>query len=871
MFAGSAAGSIARSTGAATARQGHWSSPEGRAELRYQLLEVRELGPLTTADLAEALLETEQSEVPLPPDLTLSLAASVASDWPSREPVPAVEVDATVQAYRRLLTTEQRAATVQYLLAPLLGHFVGRGEPGRAIEVVEDGIGALDLGHVLRPYFAHQLIDLHLTRGDVDAALATAREAIDEASDHGADEQVQSALAGMFGVAQLFRGLPDQAAGPIADDFRFQLARVEAEEPLNLGFLLAAHIHQADLYLVTDRMEDLLQEVAPALEHPEWFVRAPAARPQVGVRVGLAHVGLAFRSSELGAAGVERHLAEAGRLFREALDDPHAGEIERLRCEIWLAFTAQREERWADSAELLDRARERLSPALESDGRERRWLAVLRVRAARALGWSGGLAAAAEEDLRAVHRGLNAWWQAQESRRGGLGPLRDPTDRWVVAEAARLASSDGGQAAALAVLEAPRRAGSLARDLGVGGLPAAGAGSTLAPGGGALVFFPLWFEPTVVIATDARGVERFEVAPLVELQPLLREYSGLLESAPPVEASARRARTEELRRIGGELGDRLFTPALRAHVGDWNALVLVGRDLLDDFVFEGLPWDGSWLGTRFAVSYLPSLEMGFALRARTAPVERPDAEAWMVTEPELGAAVRAAHAELGPLGLSSEERDALQPPEAWSLRSLSGAEATLAALRDARPGSYLQVFTHGVRDASRERSAGLVLAPAGEHSGLAFSEDVELLHAPGLVVLAACGSGRGPMRQGDGGVSDLSGAFLRAGARTVVLSSTNLAVDAVVRMLPPFHAALGEGAGVAEALRRARASLAQDEAFSDPFFHGLWVAVGDANQPVLETTPRPQPGLSDGVYWAMALAAAGIVVAGLVRRSRLSA
>ena len=866
--------------------QESWNTPEARAEL-HALAQADELGNLSGEELARALAETELSGTPLEPELTLLLAASRASEWAALGAVPASEVEVVTAAYRRLLETDERERATRYVLVHLLGLFAREGRPERALELLAEGIDALDEGHVLRPYFFHQLVDLHLATGDVEGAREVAQRAVAEAVESGAGEEVLSALRGMAGVVQLFLGLHDRAAGPIRDDFTYQRGRVERGERLNLGFLLGAHIHQADAYLVTFRFRELLEEVAPALDRAEWFVRAPAARSALAVRVGLAHVGLAFRRDAGDAVAVETRLERAAKLFEEALADPQIGEIDRLRCEVWLAFTAQREGRWSDSLELLESARGRASDGLGPGAREPRWVAVLRLRAARALEAPAEVVASAEDDLRRALADMDAWWRAQPVRRGGLGVLSDPTDRWVLDEAARLElAGAGGAEAALAVLERAREAASLARDLEVEPFDLELARATLLPErGGALVYLPVWFGPTRVFALDRERVETYAAAPLMELLPVLHEFEALVESPPPANAAARRARTETLRGLGTELRDALVPPALQERLAGWDSVTVVGADLLESVGFECLPWGEGWLGAELAVGYLPSFSVGLALARRALADEsggdadgdsgansgaNSGAGTWLVLEPELGDDVRAAHPYLADLALDGDERAALSTvPESWDARVVSGAAATWSAVLEARPARYLHVFTHGVRDPSRERSAGLVLAPEAERAGLVWSEDVELLRAPELVVLAACGSGRGPTRRGDGGASDLGGAFLRAGAGTVVLAPTDLAAEAIVAMMPAFHEGLASGASSAAALTAARARLASSERFADPFYHGLLRAVGLAHRPVFEAEEAPA-ALSPAVAWlgAGVLLALAVAIARATRARR---
>ena len=100
----------------------------------------------------------------------------------------------------------------------------------------------------------------------------------------------------------------------------------------------------------------------------------------------------------------------------------------------------------------------------------------------------------------------------------------------------------------------------------------------------------------------------------------------------------------------------------------------------------------------------------------------------------------------------------------------------------------------------------------GGTSGLTTCDDVERnLELSGLVVLSACGTALGPKRLGDDDLAHLGGAFLRAGAAAVVLSRSQVGYGPTLELMEGLHARLAAGDPPAEALRRARADLKEDD------------------------------------------------------------
>lgn len=149
------------------------------------------------------------------------------------------------------------------------------------------------------------------------------------------------------------------------------------------------------------------------------------------------------------------------------------------------------------------------------------------------------------------------------------------------------------------------------------------------------------------------------------------------------------------------------------------------------------------------------------------------------------------------------------------LKTLLGASATELALRKARLHQYdvIHLSTHGLSDATawqkhhpslRVTQPTLLLGSKGKHDGLMRLDEVVTLKTRArLVVLSGCTTGRGWRSLGDGAYG-LAGAFLSAGAQSVVASMWDVADLATGRLMQLFYTNLSKKQDAARALRNAQ-------------------------------------------------------------------
>ncbi|MDH3220432.1 MAG: CHAT domain-containing protein, partial [Gammaproteobacteria bacterium] len=93
-----------------------------------------------------------------------------------------------------------------------------------------------------------------------------------------------------------------------------------------------------------------------------------------------------------------------------------------------------------------------------------------------------------------------------------------------------------------------------------------------------------------------------------------------------------------------------------------------------------------------------------------------------------------------------------------------------------------------------------------------------------LVVLSACETGLGNIKQGEG-VFGLQRAFTLAGANTVVMSLWNVPDKETRELMVDFYGRITNGQPRAEALRQAQ--MAMKKKYPDPLYWGAFICLGD--------------------------------------------
>lgn len=286
-------------------------------------------------------------------------------------------------------------------------------------------------------------------------------------------------------------------------------------------------------------------------------------------------------------------------------------------------------------------------------------------------------------------------------------------------------------------------------------------------------------------------------------------------------------------RLASEVGRIWFTP-LERHLEGVRHIVVFSPDLCGGGPLSALSdSSGRPIGDRFSISYVPSATW-YTLAARSRHASPRTGSTLVVADP----AFRAAK-EGGWLPLAGS-RDEIASARAalGDVHVLQGEQASARALRDlARRGELarfrvLHFSTHTAADGVAVMGSSLVLAPnrPGEPESHITAREISetwRLDAD-LVCLTGCEATSG-MRAASQGFLGLQQALLRAGARSVLVSTWPVEDRATALLMREFYSRLVRGSGaeeraraLQEAQRAVRLFRAPDG--SQPYAHPVYWA-----------------------------------------------
>jgi tetratricopeptide (TPR) repeat protein len=285
----------------------------------------------------------------------------------------------------------------------------------------------------------------------------------------------------------------------------------------------------------------------------------------------------------------------------------------------------------------------------------------------------------------------------------------------------------------------------------------------------------------------------------------------------------------------------LLPDDLAKRLGNAREIIVVPHGALGLVPFAALPFDsaGIPLGRRYAIRYTPSLA---ALRqaesrrglpagaARTAALRR----ALVVGNPTMpDSATFGETFVLAPL--PQAEVEGRWVARRFGSQGLIGPAATEATVRRRLAAApVVHLATHGYAYASEGRVRQSFIALARGRGQDGFLTIGEVLDAPAptlsadLVVLSACQTGLGDLKQAEGTVG-LQRAFLAKGARSVLVSLWSVSDQATALLMRRFYTHwLGDRdrPSKAESLRRAQEEVRARPEFRDPLYWAAFQLVG---------------------------------------------
>jgi CHAT domain-containing protein/tetratricopeptide (TPR) repeat protein len=314
------------------------------------------------------------------------------------------------------------------------------------------------------------------------------------------------------------------------------------------------------------------------------------------------------------------------------------------------------------------------------------------------------------------------------------------------------------------------------------------------------------------------------------------------------------------RQSGADVSHQLFNSLIAPIPEAENAtrLIVVPDGVLNLLPFEALrDQQGQYLLRSKTISYVPSGTILDALRhaENEPPAARPLLAVGDVAYENQGGAghripkpasflgrVERPIADLSGMALRDlpETRE-----EVREIGKIAGPDAVLLMGKGATETAFkkepldrfrvLHLAVHGFADTQYPERSALVLgadSEAGDDGLLQVREIIRLRLNAELTTLSACDTGVGKL-QGQEGISNLVGAFLVAGSRSVVASLWGAEDTSASALMERFYDYLAHGENTSSALRNAKLDLLAK--FGDqlsPYYWAEFVSVGETSAPV---------------------------------------
>lgn len=315
---------------------------------------------------------------------------------------------------------------------------------------------------------------------------------------------------------------------------------------------------------------------------------------------------------------------------------------------------------------------------------------------------------------------------------------------------------------------------------------------------------------------------------------LLAARGGTLEGR-----TARPVGGAPLALAGGTLSRTLRLTESLVHLGSVREVVIVPQGPLALVPFTVLPAGslGEPFGMSRALRYSPSLATLEQAERRPRPaLARGRAPLAVVVGNPLMPEMAAAGGERGALApLPGAEQESRAVAAQLGAEALIGARASESEVRKRLVRApVVHLATHGFAYSAEARALAsfVALAPDSVHDGALtvgeLLDDPSLRLTAELVVLSACQTGLGDLKQAEGTVG-LQRAFLARGARSVLVSLWNVSDEATGRLMEAFYRHwLGNSSRTskAEALRRAQEEVRKTPGFEHPRFWAAFQLVG---------------------------------------------
>ena len=325
-------------------------------------------------------------------------------------------------------------------------------------------------------------------------------------------------------------------------------------------------------------------------------------------------------------------------------------------------------------------------------------------------------------------------------------------------------------------------------------------------------------------------------------------------------------KSKDVKKLARAVDEKVMSP-IRALLGDATHLLISPDGNLNLIPFEALVDEKNrYLIENYSITYLTSgrdlLRMQTARTSKSKPLlvanptfgEPEKAAADGATDRSSRNKKRQSHIAtrnlsdtyFAPLGGTIQEARSIQTlfPEATFLTE---ANATETSLKQATAPRILHIATHGYFLQDDEKSgksndkienpllrSGLALAGANRHKGDGKDDGIlTALEASGLnlwgtklVVLSACDTGLGEVKNGEG-VYGLRRAFVLAGTESMVMSLWSVSDYATRELMTDYYKNLKNGMGRNAALRQVQLEMLKKNGRQHPFYWASFIQSGE--------------------------------------------
>jgi CHAT domain-containing protein/Tfp pilus assembly protein PilF len=358
----------------------------------------------------------------------------------------------------------------------------------------------------------------------------------------------------------------------------------------------------------------------------------------------------------------------------------------------------------------------------------------------------------------------------------------------------------------------------------------------------------------------------------------LGETRSIDEAINALRRALRDPKRNDVRQLARALDQKVMLP-VRALAGDATQLLVSPDGQLNLIPFEALVDEHEqYLVEHYSFTYLTSgrdlLRMRVAQESKSHPlvIANPsfgEPAAILLAKASTGARTSGARDRRRPVTSSHDWSDIYFAPLEGSAREartiekllpeasvLTEAQATETAIKQASAPSILHIATHGffLQDAgpagelaqSRTRGinvnarienpllrSGLALAGANLHSGGNEDGILTAMEASGLnlwgtklVVLSACDTGVGEVRNGEG-VYGLRRAFVLAGAQSMVMSLWPVSDYLTRTLMTNYYRNLTKGLGRGDSLRQVQLEMLKRDPKQHPYYWANFIQSGE--------------------------------------------